>query len=625
MCLGHDSIVSPNLHYAGAAGDALDGGAQKRRREAGTWEGNNSSSNSSKRVRRDDFQVEAADSTTSQYSSPASLYDPSLSNHAFAAHSSTTSTPYPSNQPAGSSAVAFANAADSSFPHPNVDPAIQAYNPSIGPVVHQHQHQHPQQHQFRDSDAAFTAYPSHTANPQFASPWGMPPHPSSRPYHSSPDQFFPPPNDYASTSMPSQTSYQPSLSAQDWTQPSYSYTGGTEHWNYQIDEPTVYGEDASLHLKIQSIPTLDNLSTQIIMNLAKGSLPDIVLLTSGRNYEESQAYLTRRNLFDQTRKVFTRASVFIDLLAVSHIFTASQQEVIRKANRATFISSILEGHDISFYDLDARFLDTFVPTGQRLLKWQAAIFLDLKTQAYIAALMNSDGPPEVLLNELFPADLEQRIIARHPDAANIAPSEQDFLDRARARKQYLLDEPPYEALAKLRHKYGWQDFLREFATCINKNLESIINNPVSRPAIVLLKLSLIQIDRHIRPVLRQVYPFPLGLLDFRNLPLLVIHTTETNLVSNELLGLSKALLLSRHRSHSQPISRSKLCSSNMLAVVPRPLLSIGKSKHPLVRKQSRPSQPKPAVVLERLVSHGSRKKRMPCWLASQRLRDLIGK
>lgn len=151
---------------------------------------------------------------------------------------------------------------------------------------------------------------------------------------------------------------------------------------------------------------------------------------------------------------------------------------MRKANRATFISSILEGHDISFYDLDSRFLDTFIPTGQRLLKWQGTVFLELKTQAYIAALMNNDGPPEVLLNELFPNDLEQRILARHPDAANVAPSEQDFLDRARARKQYLFNEPPYEALHNLRHKYGWQDFLREFASCINKNVESIINNPV---------------------------------------------------------------------------------------------------------------------------------------------------
>jgi len=218
------------------------------------------------------------------------------------------------------------------------------------------------------------------------------------------------------------------------------------------------------------------------MNLAKGSLPDILLLTAGRNYEESQAYFTRRTLFDQTRKVFTRTSVFIDLHTSSHLFTASQQEVIRKANRATFISSILEGHDISFYDLDSRFLDTFIPNGHRLLNWQGLVFLELKTQAYIAALMNSDGPAELLLNELFPNDLDQRMMARHPEALNMIPSELDFLERARERKHRLLAEPPYEALNNLRQKYGWQDFLRDFATCINKNVEVIINNPARTPS-----------------------------------------------------------------------------------------------------------------------------------------------
>lgn len=353
-------------------------------------------------------------------------------------------------------------------------------------------------------------------------PWTMSQHAPDRPYQPSPDNNYQPSNDYASSSMPSQQPYNANISAQEWTQPSYNYTGGTDHWNYQIDEPTVYGEDASLHLKLQSIPTLDNLSTQIIMNLAKPSLPDILLLTTGRNYEESQAYFTRRNLFDQTRKVFTRISVFIDLHACSHMFSLSQQEVIRKANRATFISSILEGNDISFYDLDSLFLDTFVPTGQRLLKWQGTVFLELKTQAYIAALMNNDGPAEVLLNELFPNDLDQRILARHPDAANITPSEQDFLDRARSRKQYLLSEPPYEALHSLRSKYGWQDFLREFASCVNKNVEAIINNPVSHLLVYIYRIYPLMLIIAPGP-----YPFECRLLTPSSTPLSVPSNTSS--------------------------------------------------------------------------------------------------
>jgi hypothetical protein len=207
-------------------------------------------------------------------------------------------------------------------------------------------------------------------------------------------------------------------------------------------------------------------------------LNDILLLTAGRDHEGSQAYFTRRTLFDQTRKVYAKSAVFIDMHTLP-AFTASQLEVVRKANRAIFISSILEGHDISFFDLDCRFLDTFICPGQRLLKWQGTVFLELKTQAYIAALMNNDGPSEALLDELFPNDLADQLLSRHPDAPNLAPSEQDFLDRARARKQYLFDEPSYDAYQTLPRKYGWHDFLREFAVALSKNVEAIINNPVS--------------------------------------------------------------------------------------------------------------------------------------------------
>lgn len=216
------------------------------------------------------------------------------------------------------------------------------------------------------------------------------------------------------------------------------------------------------------------------MNLAKGSLNDILLLTAGRDHEGSQAYFARRTLFDQTRKVYSKSAVFIDMHSLLS-FTASQLEVIRKANRAIFIQSIVEGHDVSFFDLDSRFLDTFICPGQRLLKWQGTIFLELKTQAYIAALSNNDGPSDALLDELFPQDLPDQLLARHPDTPNLAPSEQDFLDRARARKQYLYNEPVYEAVLSLPRKYGWHDFLREFAVSINKNVEAIISNPVSTP------------------------------------------------------------------------------------------------------------------------------------------------
>lgn len=202
----------------------------------------------------------------------------------------------------------------------------------------------------------------------------------------------------------------------------------------------------------------------------------------GGETEDGQAYKTLKNLFDQTRKVYSRETPFIDAIAIQ-MFQPNQQEIIRKANIATFISSILGAHDVSFFHLNEFFMETFVPLGHRLLKWQGAIYLELKTQIYISALMNSEGSPEAMLDELFPPDLDAQILTRHPDAPSLSPSEQDFIDRSRARKSYLLAEPSSEdALKELPKKYQWNDFVREFASCITKNVDGIMNVPVRSQA-----------------------------------------------------------------------------------------------------------------------------------------------
>lgn len=202
--------------------------------------------------------------------------------------------------------------------------------------------------------------------------------------------------------------------------------------------------------------------------------------------EDSQAYNTLKNLFDQTRKVYSRDGSFIDALAIQ-MFAPAQQESIRKANVATFVAGVLGAHDVGFFPLHEFFLETFVPLGHRLLKWQGAVYLELKTQTYISALLNTNESPggggevawEAMLNELFPSDLDAQILARHPDAPSLSPSEQDFVDRCRARRTYLLDATVDndEARAGLPKKYQWCDFVREFAAAVAKNVDAILNLP----------------------------------------------------------------------------------------------------------------------------------------------------
>ncbi|KAK5724824.1 TTAGGG repeat binding factor [Elasticomyces elasticus] len=292
--------------------------------------------------------------------------------------------------------------------------------------------------------------------------------------------YFPPSTEQAPANYDAVTTYQSVPAAQN---DQYPYVDQ----QVQTSAPTTsaaafYQEDASMHLKLQSMPILDNLATQLIHTIAKASYPQIQDLMRGNETEEGQAYITLKNLFDQTRKVYSRETPFIDAIAIQ-MFQPNQQELIRKANIATFVSSILGAHDVSFFHLNEYFMETFVPSGHRLLKWQGAIYLELKTQTYISAIMNSDGSPEAMLDELFPGDLDALILTRHPDAPSLSPSEQDFIDRCKARKNYLLAEPSTEdAVHELPKKYQWIDFVREFASCISKNVDGIMNVQVRSQA-----------------------------------------------------------------------------------------------------------------------------------------------
>jgi len=218
-------------------------------------------------------------------------------------------------------------------------------------------------------------------------------------------------------------------------------------------------------------------ATQLIITIVKYSYSQMQDLMRYSNGEDSQAYNALKNSFDQTRKVYARDTAFIDATAIQ-LFQPTQQEIVRKANIATLISSILGAHDVSFFHLNEHFLDTFVPLGHRLLKWQGAVFLELKTQAYLSALMNRDTAPKRMLDDLFPHDLDAKMLARHPDVPRLSPSEQDFIDRCRSRRSYLLIDPSrHDALGELAKRYQWTDFVREFALSVNKNVDSIISIP----------------------------------------------------------------------------------------------------------------------------------------------------
>ena len=154
---------------------------------------------------------------------------------------------------------------------------------------------------------------------------------------------------------------------------------------------------------------------------------------------------------------------------------------------ATFVSSVFGSQDVGFYHLNENFLDTFLSDGSRLLKNQAQLFLDLKTQAYISAVNSGDRSREEILEDLFPQDLDERLLKRRPGAKQLTPSEADFVQRARNRRKALLEEPSTdEAVKALPEKYIWEDFLRDISTYVAKNFEAIAGVFVSSNVLLLL-------------------------------------------------------------------------------------------------------------------------------------------
>lgn len=213
--------------------------------------------------------------------------------------------------------------------------------------------------------------------------------------------------------------------------------------------------------------------------LAKSTYQEILIIATDPESESGQAYATLKSLFDHTKKVYSIQDPFLspqelELLDPAHVDT------IRKANMATFVSSVFGSQDVGFYYLNEYFLDTFVADGNRLLKSQAQLFLDLKTQAYISAVSNGERSREEILEDLFPINLEERLLSRRPGARQLAPSEADFLQRARNRSKALLEEMmSEEAITALPGKYIWEDFLRDVSVYVSKNFAAIVGAPVS--------------------------------------------------------------------------------------------------------------------------------------------------
>jgi Telomere repeat binding factor (TRF) len=236
-------------------------------------------------------------------------------------------------------------------------------------------------------------------------------------------------------------------------------------WQYPTVDP---------NLQLQSISLLDDLANQILRDMISPTVQDFQQTVTVPDTARGQAHATLQALFEQNKKGFSRDHLFITSSDSPQYSNPAFARTFRKANLATFVSCIFRGQNVQFLDLDDAFLELFMPLGTRLFKSEAALFLELKTQAYIAIMLNTGAAKEEVLDRLFPRNLQLSILRRRAEPTHLAPSESDFIHRLNTRRQYLsAGSETVELLQQLPHKYLWKDFLDEVVNCVRRSLESM--------------------------------------------------------------------------------------------------------------------------------------------------------
>ncbi|KAK9457230.1 telomere repeat binding factor-domain-containing protein [Dipodascopsis uninucleata] len=240
---------------------------------------------------------------------------------------------------------------------------------------------------------------------------------------------------------------------------------------YELED--MFNNDPTTQVRIKSLPILDNLSTQILSMFGRGSYTDTFNIVTQPESELGQAYRTLLSLLEQTKKLYSMEA-FLSASQLGFSKSPRYRAIVRKANLTTFVASVFGSTEVGFFHLNEYFLDSFVPEGARLLKSQGVLYLDLKTQAYISAMGQSERYKEEILDDLFPDDLDQQLLSRR-GSRTLTPSEYDFVSRCKSRKEFLMASD--DSLEALSEKYQWQNFLKDVSEYISKNCQSLAAAP----------------------------------------------------------------------------------------------------------------------------------------------------
>jgi hypothetical protein len=181
-------------------------------------------------------------------------------------------------------------------------------------------------------------------------------------------------------------------------------------------------------------------STQILAILGRGPYTETIRIIQEPKSELGRSYATIKALFDQTKKIYSQHAPFLSADELN-IQEPTHRATIRAANLATFVSSVFGGQDVGFYELNDHFIEVFSSDGGALEKEPGQIYIDLKTQMFLSAVLQEEQEKtkEDLLDDFFPSNLDEILSNRH-FGAMLSQSELEFLDAAKTRRESLMNE-----------------------------------------------------------------------------------------------------------------------------------------------------------------------------------------
>ncbi|KFY42069.1 hypothetical protein V494_02611, partial [Pseudogymnoascus sp. VKM F-4513 (FW-928)] len=291
-------------------------------------------------------------------------------------------------------------------------------------------------------------------------------------------------------------------------QPGGEFGGGGEAAAAEISNG--FSADPHLYMRILSLPILESLSTQILSTLAQGPYSETIKIVTQPESELGQAYATLKSLFDQTKKIYSQQKPFLSADELN-IREPEHRGTIRTTNLATFVSSVVGGQDVGFYELNDHFIETFVADGAELQKEPGMLYLNLKTQMYLSAVSQEEQErtKDEVLDDLFPVSLGDTLRARHP-GSDLTQSEVEFVKEANARREYLQnDSGDPDSISILSEQYAWEDFLKNLSDHLKKAYEPLIAPYMRRHALTAPPPSLhTQQQQHTNPTTDQTSPKP---------------------------------------------------------------------------------------------------------------------